>query len=212
MEDKELRTFIFDFVYNMAINDATIRTDAASEKSEIRDDETIKSIVRKHIDNILSENNTEDFNKTVEEIENVLVSKKPHSNFTFGNIQKLINMTAKYIYISCYSDRSIRERFNNCDCPMDSIMIEIVTKKYKKKGWAVPEFIYNGRRTQSWIGTVSWSKIIEEQSDQKNSRKRYDEFQSMVRKLCTEEEITPLEFDLKYWKPRSVTKKNDNAL
>ena len=55
-------------------------------------------------------------------------------NFSFGNAQKLINMTIKHIYLHTYTIDSlgfpsIRERFRYCHCPMDSIMLQDVWKR-----------------------------------------------------------------------------------
>lgn len=49
------------------------------------------------------------------------------SSFGFGNAQKLINMTAKYIALGIYMD-DCREGFQYCHCPMDGIMVDKVTK------------------------------------------------------------------------------------
>lgn len=49
------------------------------------------------------------------------------SSFGFGNAQKLINMTAKYIALGIYMD-DCREDFQYCHCPMDGIMVDKVTK------------------------------------------------------------------------------------
>ena len=40
------------------------------------------------------------------------------SSFGFGNAQKLINMTAKYIALGIYMD-DCREDFQYCHCPME---------------------------------------------------------------------------------------------
>lgn len=49
------------------------------------------------------------------------------SSSGFGNAQKLINMTAKYIALGIYMD-DCREDFQYCHCPMDGIMVDKVTK------------------------------------------------------------------------------------
>lgn len=49
------------------------------------------------------------------------------SSSGFGNAQKLINMTAKYIALGIYMD-DCREDFQYCHYPMDGIMVDKVTK------------------------------------------------------------------------------------
>ena len=51
------------------------------------------------------------------------LSKEEISGLTFGNIQKLINMTMKYLYIRYYDE--CRENFRCCHAPMDNRMIKI---------------------------------------------------------------------------------------
>lgn len=67
------------------------------------------------------------------------------SSFGFGNAQKLINMTAKYIALGIYMD-DCREGFQYCHCPMDGIMVDKVTKL---AGRLVDE---GGRRTLCFAG------------------------------------------------------------
>ena len=67
------------------------------------------------------------------------------SSFGFGNAQKLINMTAKYIALGIYMD-DCREGFQYCHCPMDGIMVDKVTKL---AGRLVDE---GGRRTPCFAG------------------------------------------------------------
>lgn len=49
------------------------------------------------------------------------------SSSGFGNAQKLINMTAKYIALGIYMD-DCREDFQYCHCPMEGIMVDKVVK------------------------------------------------------------------------------------
>ena len=67
------------------------------------------------------------------------------SSFGFGNAQKLINMTAKYIALGIYMD-DCREDFQYCHCPMDGIMVDKVAKL---AGRLVDE---GGRRTPCFAG------------------------------------------------------------
>lgn len=85
---------IFDFVYEMAMRDATMRTAFSGDRKNIRQNLQAKNAVHRYIDNILS-GNEYDFYETESVVENAL-SKY---GFSFGNCQKLINMTAKYFIL-----------------------------------------------------------------------------------------------------------------
>ena len=66
------------------------------------------------------------------------------SSFGFGNAQKLINMTAKYIALGIYMD-DCREDFQYCHCPMDGIMVDKVTK-------LAGRLVDEGKRTPCFAG------------------------------------------------------------
>ena len=51
--------------------------------------------------------------------------------FTFGNAQKLVNMTAKYMFLRAYGDNGERSKFEGCDCPMDGVMCRFIEKGYE---------------------------------------------------------------------------------
>ncbi len=48
------------------------------------------------------------------------MKKGAYCEFTFGNVQKLINMVMKHLYTGSYGDPDIRVRFRYCHCPVDS--------------------------------------------------------------------------------------------
>lgn len=60
--------------------------------------------------------------------------------FTFGQAQKVVNMFFKYLYT--FKDEPIlkltEQDFDNCDCPIDSIILDKVykTEKYKGTVWS----------------------------------------------------------------------------
>lgn len=39
-------------------------------------------------------------------------------------------MTAKYMFLSLYGDEGKRALFENCHCPMDVVMIEVIKKRF----------------------------------------------------------------------------------
>lgn len=208
MEHKDIQNYIFDFAFNQALGDATRRTDAASCKeavlksSENDSKPGVKELVRDYFDAII-EGKNHNFYKTAEEVVNCKVK-----NFTFGNAQKLINMTVKYMYAACYKDEELRKRFETSHCPMDSRMKDKVVKQYKKvikDNDELSSALYYQQtdknkkeviKSKDW-SKVSWSKI--EQEDVRNypSSNPYSRYQQMVCYLAKKIGISPLEYDFK---------------
>lgn len=91
---------------------------------------TINNNIRKdNFYNILVNNNFVFSIALIEEVTNIfgpserITNSKNNYVTRFGLAQKLVNMTFKYLYIfSDEIDQTIN--FSNCDCPLDSIIIE----------------------------------------------------------------------------------------
>lgn len=209
----EIRDKIFDFAYYTALNDATLQKAYGKEKSGIPN--KVKDIVQAYIESLLDDNvPSKDFFQTAKEIDDVvdkiadkeIDGTEAERYFTFGNIQKLINMTAKYIFIASYVDNSIKEKFNECDCPMDSIMMQKVKEKYidefgikNPKAETLLQIPLGGGKSSIDLSKTAWSKIQFSEYDGPYSRKIYDNFQKMVRALAQREGLCPLEYDFKEW-------------
>ena len=226
-----VREKIFDFAYEMAMRDATLQKayydkDKENNKKHLLANRCAKGKVKEYIDCIISGNGIPNFFKT-EEIVEFAFSKylgNGYPDFTFGNTQKLINMTAKYMFISCYHDSTLRKNFKICHCPMDKIIIDEAVKqfeeKYKDKGilsGKVAEIItrcnetieeYNLGKTisegtfKTWKGYLKnngWSKI------KKNDIGQYIFFQELVLDLLVGKDLSPLEYDLCFWSQDSVS-------
>ena len=125
------------------------------------------------------------------------------SSFGFGNAQKFINMTAKYMFISAYQDSNKAKLFDQCHCPMDGIMVDKVTKlagRLVDEGEeglraSLENFAYKCPRAHDWAAKdeVRWSKLTLE------NRKPYEGFQKVVRALAEREGLSPLELDFCVW-------------
>ena len=138
MEDnKKMQDYLFDFAYGEALRDAINQQAFKGEKNYLYDCEEGKAAVRTYIDNILKGEHPsfEDAEKeTKEKFNNYIESQRLESNqrFTFGNTQKLINMTVKYIFISAYAQNyeEFRIHFTDCHCPLDRRMAAVVRKEF----------------------------------------------------------------------------------
>ncbi len=193
MNREEIRYKLFEFAFTMAFQDATLRNafqkwDDESEDSFHERKKTIKDNsrehVKKYVDSIFSGN--------IKETSDVLatIEKCCNSNlgFTFGNAQKLVNMTAKYMFLSVYSDESKRELFRNCHCPMDGVMLRKVKTEF-------PTFKLDS--------SFSWSKMEMENS---TIPEYYIEFQEHIKMLAVKleegqdrKDIIPIEVDYICW-------------
>ena len=107
------------------------------------------------------------------------------SSFGFGNAQKLINMTAKYIALGIYMD-DCREDFQYCHCPMDGIMVDKVAKL---AGRLVDE---GEEGLRASLENFAYKLTLE-------NRKPYEGFQEVVRALAEREGLSPLELDFCVW-------------
>lgn len=180
---------IFEFIYELAFKDATIRKafpkniDEEDEHFRQRKQEaynSLKESTKEYLDSLL------DKNKQANPEEYILriCREGKQYGFTFGNAQKLINMTAKYMFVICYDEPEKKARFKDCHCPMDGIMIQIL-KGYGKCKDIAPDF--------------PWSRM---KSDGKSIPKEYQIFQNDVRSLCKAGEL-PLEYDFEQWGKKS---------
>lgn len=233
------RQNIFDFIFDMAFRDATLRnafvnpyksknksegkTDRENKKqAEANFEELKKGImdktknpVAKYLDSILGNEHTVegvyqcgvyqckfkcmlDVLNEVKEINTQIKKVDPkHKGFTFGNAQKLVNMSAKYLYIACYANPEMRMRFDECDCPMDSIMIKGVINEAKEVG--------KDNKFKKLRNNTSWSSLSINDGNYENIEvfinsipEEYYEFQQWIRKNKYEYENV-LDFDFRKW-------------
>ncbi len=207
---------IFEFAYELALRDATIRTAYGGDKDKLRENKNAKIMVKDYINGIIKAEPIE-FDAVAENVEesfkNYVKPKKDDEKsvtFTFGNTQKLINMTAKYMYIATYNNKELRKNFKCCHCPLDSKMRDVVRKELKKisEGGALNEEQKNTalnhmKELRKYkFGDCAWSRIT------KDNKGVYEEFQNAVKFIADKDGIYPIEFDYKNWSP-SEEKKED---
>ena len=195
--------------------------------------ENIKKLLRNYIGKILDENvkpeDVPDFYEVADKIQraaNEFVKeasmKVPPKEgeqadgklavFTFGNTQKLINMTVKYMFIATYDRPELRERFKQCHCPMDSIMLDQVAKRVgvvetesKQKEFAT-KFVkvvkHRDGSKEHKIKDISWS-TLEWKSSGKGTEtgapNEYLLFQAAIKELAEEKSLNPIEYDFFAW-------------
>ncbi|MBO4863559.1 MAG: hypothetical protein J5517_04295 [Eubacterium sp.] len=176
---------LFSFVYNMAFRDATLRN-AFKRNQEERDIEfhkrkdRIKLYAEDYVKNYIVQIYADQYPDPYEPIKNICAKCKD-DHFTFGNAQKLVNMSAKYMFLSTYGDIEKRKKFKNCHCPMDTIMINVVK-----------------RNDKSFKCSIGWSKMELSEND---IPVLYKDFQAKVKALCDKEKepCFPIEYDYLYW-------------
>lgn len=109
-----------------------------------------------------------------------------------GLWQKLINMSFKYLY--CVKDRfpQLDNIWSKCHCPIDSI---ILTRLYNVLN---ENCLYEKNSTE-----FSCIRAYANREDYKSwnalTIEDYDIIQCVIKRVCAENHITPLQFDFIYW-------------
>lgn len=179
---------IFDFVYEIALRDATMRSAYVGPHENLIKGEhaqRVKKYINEYISNILNGNYPNFY-----ETESIVEKELEQYNFSFGNCQKLINMTVKYFYIATYKNSSKKKLFDKCHCPMDRIMIKKVIQLSKET-----EILQIAKCDIKNID-CSWSKL-EKIND--TIPIQYIKFQEAVSILAKQKGINPIEFDFVFW-------------
>jgi len=278
--DIDTDTAIFEFVYKMAMRDATLRKAYLGEKTGLTEITGAKSAVREYIINVFKgfdsqqihdkcfydtvdkvcvsintyivreylnqeekyldqeeyqnqrekyQNQREKYQNQREKYQNQREEHRNQSDkqqnqteerpkFTFGNSQKLINMTAKYMFISAYNNPGLRRKFAFCHCPMDAFMLKHVwyecINKIGKNYWKDKGYTQSGDNgfLKSWSRET---KGLNHKELDKSEPKRYCDFQKAVQELIEKMNddnyvainlkentkiLSPLEYDYIYWR------------
>lgn len=191
---------IFDFIFIEAMGDATIEGAYGEGKSELKDvsklsqsKKSLCTFVEKVREGGFS--NQEDYDDEFLELAKTVCSEiadiTGDNEFTFGNAQKLINMTLKYFFITTYGrGKEERDKFQFCHCPMDVTMINTVWGHRDELGDLMKE-------VKSDYFHKSWGN---EDFENGCYPERYKIFQCAVRFLCDndKEDLFPIEYD--FWK------------
>lgn len=204
----EALTKTFDFVYGCAMHDAILQRAFNGKKDWVGKVEKSKVLLREYVDKVLEngfssqKNHDAYFLKTVNAICKEINTKKPleaEDSFSFGNAQKLINITIKHIYSFCYYNPELREKFRYCHCPLDSIMLNKVWKMYKDS--------FGGQKRKNELKDTkffcrSWGNEGQEgncQPELLEFPERYVKFQNAIKDIIGTDNLYSIEFDLLIW-------------
>ncbi len=195
---------IFDFAYDSALFDAVNQKAYVSSnigKKVLWNNFDARDTVKTYIDDIINGTNPDFYlieKKVEDSFSSFLRREKISGDFTFGNTQKLINMTVKNMYRVVYVAPDLRINFSGCHCPMDNIIIDSVKKNIDKvitEGYRLPEDIVRIVSNKGWKGQLSkpWSKITSGDIEQ------YKNFQIIIKYLSELNSILPIEYDYYFW-------------
>ena len=209
-QKKILDDFVFNFIYGCALHDAVLQKAFIGDRKWINNVSEAKQSVKKYVDKIINgdfknpdnatkSNHDKLFFETAENVCKQINSKKPKNsqigNFTFGNAQKLINMTIKHVYAHTYSINSTtcnftRDNFRHCHCPMDSIMLEKVWNEYAQCFSPEERKKVLGKNFCSAWGCMGFNDS------------RYENFQNAIKAIIPKNNgnIFPIEYDYIIWK------------
>lgn len=201
---------IFDYVYGLAMSDATRRTPCAGSYIDFLDEAANKAAgiakkwVQDYINEIVSESKSLDFYDVAIEVEVQLNSI--NKLFSFGNAQKLINMVAKYVYIRNYDAPCDAESFSECHAPLDGIMRDFVYRS-----WFYFKLNSSSRKGPGFCISGPWSKLKGEKGINE-----YRAFQIAITQIIEAsglkkngESINRLEFDFIFWEKAKKLKDKD---
>lgn len=202
---------IFEFAYRMALDDATgqqaYKGRGEGSKTKLRECDKAKQAVREYIAAVFDSNSRPDFEKSTAEVEKAFkahLTDEDDGEFTFGNAQKLVNMTSKYMFMATYERPDLRTQFKSCHCPMDNVILSVVAAEAGKavdSGNAsdvLREFAEKCAKKRprklDWVvaDDLKWSRL-------KRGDERYQFFQDVVRELASQNGVSPIEFDYVNW-------------
>lgn len=206
-EPNNIKQYLIIFAYQMALNETTVHGAYTGYTNGLGSISYGAEHIKEYIRDIYDEKNP-DFYELAEQLREDF---KDHPGFTFGHIQRLINTTAKYMYLGTYQNLDNRNVFKCCHCPMDKDMIHRITSGYKQLMDDYPDeidrdcyyFIINGKKSHAW-DAITWN-TIDFDIDGINSIEVYNKFQEMARILAealskdSTEEILPIELSIIDW-------------
>ena len=189
-----IREKLFDFAYGAGLHDATAqKAYQQSQKRILYQNHEAKAIVKAYLDAILDEQPSDFYTTADSVVSSFRRFEKERGlpeRFSFGNAQKLINITVKFMYLAAYLNHSeMRKKFSICHCPLDRKMGEFVAEELKKRkaDKSLPknlqELLQSGRYT---VFSGTWSRITEED---------YRLYQASVCYLAKAEGVIPIEYD-----------------
>ena len=228
---------ILDVAIDKAYNDATMQGayNALNKSGETPDLSSIKNEMHKRIKKLLSPNpyfnDYSDWHKKIcsyltGAYENVKLDKTDDHAFTYGNAQKWVNMTMKYLYIlaeifheyvdkyahECDFDQHfnrIQELYKDLHVPVDSYIIEAVWDDSKQRE-GIPyktdkltkKTDDDGNRIPGAYSSdkyISWSNWENGKDD-----RQYEKFQDLINK----NEENPLDWEHREWIRIAKKRKN----
>ena len=116
----------------------------------------------------------------------IILKYENQNKLTLGQSQKVVNMFFKYLYTFLDNPIIVKEQFENCDCPIDSIILELMS--CKRKEYKNISFTNTGKLKYKNKDYV-WSKI--------DNFDLYTELQELIAILS---KGTKLDFDFDEWK------------
>ncbi len=144
-----------------------------------KDDQTIKDIAEKMKNYI--DGNENDFNNNFYAVCDVLCDEDTYK-MKFGQAQKIINMAYKYLY--CIANDELKNRFDNCHLPLDSVMLEWIYRNIKTAD-------NNKLKKVDTLSKMDWGNEKEKGS--------YDYYKTYINNYCKDNKKTPLQLDFEHW-------------
>ncbi len=206
----ELRDDIFRFIYISAMRDATLQGAYNVQKAWLaKETGAAEAFIRKHVESVMTgqywdldqeghdqERYDQDFLNLAKDVTGAVNCAEKKNGvptlFAFGNAQKLINISLKYVYIVELSNPEYQKFFSCCHCPMDQVLLEHVwTNRKILNAWK--QASDNDRKRDGFL--KSWGN---ENFEDGNLPSRYRLFQDCVKELAGED-MSRLDYDFSIW-------------
>lgn len=212
---------VFNFVYGCAMHDAILQKAFDGEKKWVGQVAEAKTILRGYVDKVLNgEFSTNSLttktqhdacflataNAICTAINNSSMKAADAGTFSYGNAQKLINMTMKHLYAHTLKNPALRECFRFCHCPVDSIMLSEIWKMYDKTFGRKKRGEDLGPSTEFLAPWGNEGVHNAMQAQLSEFPERYTKFQNAILTIIDYEagDIFPIEFDYLIWKNETL--------
>ena len=221
-----------DLGYNDATNQGAYNALNKNDDSESK--KNARAQIYEQVDSFFSDNNTEEYDdwhselcsSLVEKYKKVLVCGNVQA-FSYGNAQKWVNMTMKYLYIlrTIYESFAPNNEFcnekyarikgdaHNLHAPIDRFIINAVVSEFDKDV-KLPLCANNKKEIQEYSNpaehVVPWSSWTNSGTSENNIDGDYNSFQESLRVALDKKDLSRIDWEGPAWIAQAKKEKRKN--
>lgn len=194
--NRQIDAKIFEFAFELAVRDITELGRFSGFSGVITQNDKMKKVLKKYIDDLLNFNVDENSFWEVANCCKDISKEKSFYGFEleFWHIQNLINRTAQYMYVISYRNQAVRKSFALCHCPMDTKIIERTIDELKNINDSSDDKEIKDK--VSFYLSKDNLKLLKKPITHLSFAdvKQYELFQDVVSFLSEQKEITAMEY------------------